>query len=251
MPRTHKPSTWQAPAWKFNQEIYDEVVACYPPDLMQRIVASAHLDRIQPDAGKRAELARIVEHNIILLGVWTKNWLNLPKRPTPPQRKAALAKIRNAAKNLHEVLATLDSDAAEDFRRVMLADDFSRHALGIDPAIDMPGPMQGFAKYQTLVNLSQKIEQWASTARAGITARKEGNRSADVKRWYAEGLVDIWIQIGYKRPTITCDPIGGKAKGPLMEFATAAARPLRLFSMESAIRHAIAEWKKKGRTPPQ
>jgi hypothetical protein len=220
---------------------------------MKQIIKAARLEKIEPDLRKQAELAKIIEHNIIRLGLWTVNWQNLSNRPTPAQRKAALKKIEKASHTLNEVLKKLDSDSSDDLRRAMLSDSFSNHALGTNPELDAPRPLRGYAKFQTLLGICNKLEQWAAIAQEHTKEPKDGDKPADVKRWFAEGLIDIWILIGYKKPTITvrwdCDP--QKTTGALMKFANAAARPLGLEPMEAALRQAIELWRKKGHKPPR
>jgi hypothetical protein len=246
MARRHKPSSWQASPWKFDSQIQDEVKKCYPPQVMKKIIEAACLEKVSPDSVKQAELAKIIEHNIINLGVWTKNWLNLSQRPTPAQRKAALRKIEKAAHTLNEILKTLDSDSSDDLRRVMLSDPFSSQVLGNNPQLAAVLSLRGYAKFQTLVDIISKLEQWATIAQEHTKELKDGDRPADVKRWFAKGLIEIWIMIGYKKPTVTSRWDYSKTTGALMEFTNAAAGPLGLLPMEAALRQEIKLWKKKG-----
>jgi len=174
--------------------------------------------------------------------------LNLSKRPTPVQRKTALKKIEKAAHTLNELFKTLDSDSTDDLRRSMLSDPFSYQALGTDPELDAAHPLLGYAKFQTLIDITNKLEQWAMIAQKNTQKPKDGDNPADVKRWFAEGLIKIWIKIGYEKPTISWrgDYELPKTTGPLMEFANAAACPLGLLPIEGALRQEIALWKKKG-----
>lgn len=253
MTRHHKPSSWQSGRKRFDSQIQEEVRKCYPPVVMGKIIKAACLEKIQFDLDKQAELAELIEHNIISLGVWAKNWLNLPSRPTPAQRKTALKKIEAAAHTLNALFKTLNSDSVDDLRRAMLSDAFSYRALGTDPALDPAHPELGYAKFQTLVDINNKLEQWAAIAQKNTMKPKDGDNAADVKRWYAEGLIKIWIKIGYEKPTITWrgDYDSPKTTGALMEFANAAARPLGLLPMEGALRQAITLWKKTGLKPPR
>jgi hypothetical protein len=246
MARYHKPSSWQAVRWRFDSQMEDEVKKCYPPQVMKEIIKAACLGKIEPDLDKQAELAKIIEHNIINLGAWTKNWLNLSNRPTPVQRKAALKRIGKMARTLSEGLKTLDSDSADDLRRAMLSDPFSSRALGTEPELSAADPRLGYAKFQTLTDISSKLEQWAAIAQEHTKEPKDGNKPADVKRWFAGGLIQIWVMIGYKKPTIAWRDDQSKTTGALMEFTNAAARPLGLDPMEAALRQEIELWKKKG-----
>ena len=250
MPRRHKPSSWQARPFKSDSQIQEEVKKCYPPHVMKNIIKAACLEKIEPDSVKQAELAKKIELAIISLGVWTKNWHNLRERPTPAQRKAALRKVEKTAHTLNEILKTLDSDSSYDLRRAMLSDSFSDHALGIDPE-SAAYPFRGYAKFQTLLDIISKLEQWATKAQEHTQKPKDGDNRADVKRWYAEGLIEIWITIVHKRPTLTWDGNHSKTTGALMEFTNAAARPLGLEPMEAALRQEIKLWKKKGPEPPR
>lgn len=144
----------------------------------------------------------------------------------------------------------LDSDSSEDLRRAMLSDSFSDHALGIDPE-SAAYPFRGYAKFQTLMDIICKLEQWAAKAQEHTQEPKDGDNRADVKRWFAEGLIDLWTTIGYKKPTVTWDGNHSKTTGALMDFANAAAGPLGLLPMEAALRHEIQLWKKKGPEPPR
>ncbi len=249
MPRRHKPSSWQASPWKFDRQIQDEVKKCYTPQVMKNIIKAARLEKIEPDLVKQAKLAKIIKQNIISLGVWTKNLHNLSNRPTPAQRKAALRKIEKTTHTLNEIFKTLDSDSSYDLRRAMLSDPFSDHALGIDPE-SAAYPSRGIAKFQTLLDIISKLEQWATRAQVHTKELKDGDKPADVKRWFAEGIIDIWITIGHKRPTLTWDGNHSKTTGALMEFTNAAAGPLGLLTMEAALRQAKELWKKRGRKRP-
>ncbi|MGD0275338.1 MAG: hypothetical protein ABSB79_04655 [Syntrophales bacterium] len=251
MVRTHKPSSWQAGPWRFDRQTQEEVKKCYPPQVMEEIIKAARLEKITPDLKKQAKLAKIIERNIISLGEWIINCRNLSDRPSPAQRKAALEKIEKAVHTLNVSLKKLDSDSSDDLRRTMLSDSFSNWALGTDPELDAPRPLRGYAKFQTLVDIISKLEQWAAIAQEHTQEPKDGDKHADIKRWFAEGLIEIWILIGYKKPTITWRYDYSKTTGALMEFANAAARPLKLDPMEAALRQEIEQWKKKGPKPPR
>jgi hypothetical protein len=247
MPRRHKPSLWQPTNWRFDRQLQREVKKYYPPEVMEEIIKAARLEKIEPNSAKQRKLAIIIKNNIIILGVWTKNWLNLSKRPTPAQRKAALRRIEKKVHTLNEALKKLDYDSSDDLRSAMLSDPFSHQALSTDPELGAGHSLRGYAKFKTLLDIISKLEQWAAKAQEETKKPKDGDKRADVKRWFAEGLIDIWIMIGYKKPTITWRtyyPEG--TPGPLMEFTNAAARPLGLLPMEAALRQAIKEWKKKG-----
>jgi hypothetical protein len=182
-----------------------------------------------------------------------KKWLNLRKRPTPAQRKAALKKVEKAVHTLNEIFKTLDYDSADDLRRTMLLDPFSSQALGNTPNLDPAFPLRGVANFQTLLDIIGTLEQWATTAQEHTKKLKDGDRRADVKRWFAEGIIDIWILIGHKEPTLTWrgDYNPQRTTGALMEFANAAAGPLELLPMEATLRQEIKLWKKKGPEPPR
>ena len=250
MARRHKPSSWQALPYKFDSQIQDEVKKCYRPEVMENIVKAACLEKIDPDPAKHVELAKIIEHAIIYFGVEAKNRLNLSKRPTPAQRKAALKKVEKTAHTLNEILKTLDSDSTDDLRRAMSSDLFSEHALGIDLKSVFHQP-RAYAKFQALLDIISKLEQWATIAQEHTQEPKDGNKPADVKRWFAEDIIDLWITIGYEKPTVTWDPIHSKTTGALMEFTNAAAGPLGLEPIEAALRQGIEEWKKKGHKTPR
>jgi hypothetical protein len=217
---------------------------------MKEIVKAACLEKIESDSAKRAKLAKILEQNIINLGVWTKNWLNLPKRPTPAQRKAALKKVGKAAHSLTEQLKMLDGDSNDDFRRAILSDPFSSRALGFDLKFAATHPSRGYAEFRVLIDIIIKLEQWAAIAQEITQEPKDGDKLADIKRWYAEGLIQIWIMIGHKRPTITWRWDRSKTTGALMKFANAAARPFGFEPMEAALRQEIEQWRKTGPKPP-
>jgi hypothetical protein len=244
MPRRHKPSPWQALPYKFDSQIQDEVKKCYPPEVMENIIKAACLEKIQPDPAKRAEIAKAIENSIIYLGIDTKNWQNLPNRPTPSQREAALRKVEKATHTLNEILKTLDSDSSYDLRWAMLSDSFSDRALGIEQE-SADYPFRGIAKFQTLLDITNKLEQWAATAQERTKEKKDGNKPADVKRWFAERITKIWIMIGYEKPTITTRTDNSKTTGPLMEFTNAAAGPLGLLPMEAALKEEIKLWREK------
>jgi len=176
--------------------------------------------------------------------------LNLRERPTPAQRKAALKKVEKAVHTLNDVLNTLDYDSADDLQRMLLSDPFSNQALGIDPE-SAPYPLRGYAKFKTLLDIISKLEHWAATAQEHTKELKYGDKRADVKRTYAEKLIEIWIMIGYKKPTITSRWDNSKTTGALMEFTNAAAGPIGLERMEAALRQAIKLWKNKGPEPPR
>lgn len=141
---------------------------------MGGIIKAAHLERIEPDLVKQAELAKAIEHNIIILGGWTINWLNLSNRPTPTQRKAGLKRIEKAARTLAEKLKALDGDSASDLRDAVLSDPFSKQALGTNPEIDETNPSQGYAKFQALLDIIGKLEQWATIAQERTRNPKDG-----------------------------------------------------------------------------
>lgn len=109
----------------------------------------------------------------------------------------------------------------------MLSDPFSYQALGTDPKSGAAHRLRGYAKFQTLLVIISKLEQWAAKAQKDTQTTKDGDKRADVKRWFAEGLIEIWIMIGYKKPTITSRYDCSKTTGALMEFTNAAARPQR------------------------
>ena len=248
MVRQHKPSSWQPGRWNFSGEIEEDIKKCYPPEVMSKIVATTQLQKITTDADKQTELAKIIENNIIKLGVWTRNWATLPDRPTPAQRRSTLKKVETAAHTLNELLEALDGDCADDLRRVMLGDAaFSSHAFGTDPDLDVRNPRFGRAKFQALLNITTKLEEWVAAAQENTQKPKDGDKPADIKRWFAEGLIKIWVKIGYEKPTIVWSNNPPKATGALMEFTTAVAKPLGLNPMESALREAIAVWRKTGK----
>ena len=250
MPRRHKPSSWQALPYKFDRQIQDEVEKCYPPQVMENIIKAARIEKIEPDPAKQVESAEIIKHAIIYFGIDAKNRLNLSKRPKPAQRKAALKKVERASHTLKELLKTLDSDSSDDFKRAMLSDSFSDHALGINLK-SASHRSRGYAKFQALLDIIDKLEQWATIAQEHTQEPKDGNKPADVKRWFAEDIIDLWITIGHKRPTLTWDENHSKTTGALMEFTNAAAGPLGLERMEAALRQAKELWKKKGHKTPR
>ena len=253
MARRHKPSSWQALPYKyFDRQTEEEVKKCYPPHVMKDIIKAACLEKIEPDPDEQVKLAKKIELAIISLGVETKNLHNLSKRPTPAQRKAALRKVEKASHTLNEILNKLDSDSTDDLRRAMSSDSFSDHALSIDMKSVFHQP-RAYAKYHILLDIISKLEQWAAIAQKYTQEPKDGDKPADVKRWFAEDIIKIWIMIGYKKPTITWrgDYNPPRTIGALMEFTNAAARPLGLLPMEAALRQAIQLWKKKGPEPPR
>jgi hypothetical protein len=247
MTRSHKPSSWQADPWRFDKWVHDEVKKLYPPQVMKEIIKAARLEKIEPNLRKRKRLERIIERNIINLAAWTINWSNLPNRPTPAQRKAALKRIEKATHTLNETLKTLDYDSSDDLRRTMLLDPFSHQALGTGPESGAAHWSRRYKEFQTMLDVISKLEQWAAIAQKDTQTPKDGNKRADVKRWFAEGLIDIWIMMGYKNPTITSRYDCSKTTGALMEFTNAAAGPLGLLPMEAALRQAMKQWRKTGR----
>jgi len=250
MPRRHKPSPWQALPYKFDSQIQDEVKKCYPPHVMENIIKAARIEKIEPDPAKQVESAEIIKHAIIYFGIDAKNRLNLSKRPTPAQRKAALKKVERASHTLKELSKTLDSDSSDDFKRAMLSDSFSDQALSIDPGY-AAYPFRGYAKFRALLNIISKLEQWSTIAQEHTQKPKDGNKPADVRRWFAEDIINLWITIGHKKPTLTSRWDNSKTTGALMEFTNAAAGPLGLLPMEAALRQAKELWKKKGPEPPR
>jgi len=246
MVRHHKLSSWQAGSWQFDSQIQDEVKKCYPADIMKEIIKAAHLEKIATNLQKRQELEKVIETSIMMLGVWTKNWSNLPNRPTPAQRKVALKKVEKAAHVLNELFQTLDTDSYNDLRKAMLSDSYSDQVLAIDPRLDPTLPLQ-YAKFQTILGICSRLEQWAVAAQEHTKKPKDGDKNADIKRWFAEGLIKIWIKVGHEKPTISWrgDYELPKTNGPFMEFVNAAARPLGLIPMEFALRQEIDSWKKK------
>ena len=251
MVRHYKPSTWRPGNWDFTGEAHEAVRQHYPSEVMNRIIKAARLGKLTSDIGRQTELAGIIETRIVQLGVWTINTAHLVKRPTIAERKAALIKIEKLALKLNQVLKNLDDDCSYDLRRAMLSDPYSYRALLTDPTLDAAHPLLGFAKYQTLINVSEKIPEWASIAQANTKKAKDGDKLADPKRWFAEGLVKIWIAIGYKKPTITYSSLRNppKATGALMEFVTLAAEPMGFKSMEATLRESIDLWKMEKNTP--
>ena len=154
MVRTHKPSSWQPAVWRLDNQLEEEVKKCYPPPVMEKIIQAARLEKIEPDSVKQTKLAKMIEHDIIFLGGFTKNWLKLKNRPTPAQRKTALKKIEKATHTLNGILKTLDGDSTDDLRKAMLSDPFSRQALGTDPEVYPGHRTRGHAQFQTLFVLS-------------------------------------------------------------------------------------------------
>jgi len=257
MPRTHKPSSWQPSNWQFDNKVLEEAKNCYPPPVMEEIIKVARLEKIESDPVKRKELEKILERNIIDLAVEMINLFNLLKRPRPAQRKAALKRIEKATHTMNEALMKLDGDSSEDLRRAMLSDSFSSWALGTTPEFDIPRPLRGYAKFNTLLDIISKLEQWAMAAQQRTVEPKDGDKRADAKHWFAKRLINIWITIGYKKPTVTWrgDLHPPKTTGIFMEFTNAAARPFNLLPMEAALRQGIKQWKidqgkKKGSKDP-
>jgi hypothetical protein len=251
MARRYKPSSWQPSSWRLDSQIHDEVKKLYPPRVMKEIIRAARLEKIEPDSVKRAALAKTIECSIINLGVLIKNELNLSSRPRPAQRKAALKRIEKATHTLNEALKTLDGDSSDDLRRAMLSDPFSHHTLGIDPGLGAGHWSRRYGKFKTLLDIISKLEQWAAKAQEDTKKPKDGDKRADVKRWFAEGLIEIWIMIGHKKPTITWLWDKSETSGALMKFTNAAARPFNLLPMEAALREEIKQWKKKGPESPR
>lgn len=217
---------------------------------MEKIIQAARLEKIEPDSVKQTKLAKMIEHDIIFLGGFTKNWLKLKNRPTPAQRKTALKKIEKATHTLNGILKTLDGDSTDDLRKAMLSDPFSRQALGTDPEVYPGHRTRGHAQFQTLFDIIYKLEDWSKIAQEQTNIPKDGDKPADVKRWFAEGIIKIWIRIGYEKPTLIWRRSQKITAGALMEFAEAAARPLGLEPIEAALREEIKVWKKRGPEPP-
>jgi hypothetical protein len=255
MVRKYQKSSWQPTSWPSGNQLdilEGEVRALYTPQVMKTIIAAARLKKITSNTTKQAKLAKVIEQNIINLGIWIKSTSNLTRRPLPAQRKAALKKVAKAANTLKDILKALDGDSSDDLRWAIMSDLERNKILFTDPEYNAPHRLEGYIKFQALLNVVSKLEQWSQIAQKKTLKPKDGNRRADVKRQFTEGLIQIWILIGHKKPTVTSrsDYKVHGTSGALMEFTKAAASPLGLEPMEGALRQAIAQWKKTGLEPP-
>jgi hypothetical protein len=254
MVRHYKKSSWQPSSWPYGKQLdilEAEVRALYPPRVMKKIVSTARLNKITSNSTRQAKLAEVIENNIIIFATEIKSTSNLEKRPSPAQRKAALKRVEKAANTLKDILQTLDGDSSDDLRWEIMSDPERNKILFTDPEYNAPHRLEGYIKFQTLLNVIGKLEQWSQTAQNKTLEPKDGNRLADTKRWLAERLIQLWILIGYEKPTITWRYEYSKTTGALMEFVNAVAHPLGLKPMEAALRHQIDLWKKTEHKPPR
>lgn len=242
MTRNYQQSDWKFSAWDFSNEAYGKAQALYPEERMRDIVKAARIDALTKNKSHRTRKATYLRKAVINLAAWTQNWKYLADRPSPAQRRATLMRLADSLSNTNEILNGLDSDTLDDLRIIIADDPISVKLLAIPDDCRAPIPLFSYVRLDNLRILINSMEQWSKLAAAkSRKAKKDGDLPADIKRWYVEGLIKIWLGVGHKKPTVTT--AGSYTKGAFMEFAKLASEPLGLWPLEATIRKEIQNYK--------